>query len=179
MSDLNGKQLRFSHVTKAEQCLVLEWLQKPHVAEWFHGDGLKNTMTGLDEFVNNKQTLGIYWIACIDNRPFSFLITSVVKEEEANQSDNYLAKWVEPGKKMITLDLFIGEEDFLGKGLSVNLIKGFIADQYKDADIIFIDPESNNKKAIHVYKKVGFKEIDTFIAPWHPVPHTLMQLKRY
>ncbi len=41
---------------------------------------------------------------------------------------------------------------------------------------VLIDPEATNKRAIHVYKKVGFKIIGEFIASWHPVPHYQMEL---
>ena len=41
---------------------------------------------------------------------------------------------------------------------------------------VLIDPEATNKRAIHVYQKVGFKIIGEFIASWHPVPHYQMEL---
>lgn len=76
---------------------------------------------------------------------------------------------------MSTLDLLIGEEKYLGRGLATGVVKGFIQSVLSDSDIIFIDPEASNTKAIHVYEKVGFKKIDDFIASWHPVPHILMR----
>jgi RimJ/RimL family protein N-acetyltransferase len=41
---------------------------------------------------------------------------------------------------------------------------------------VLIDPETSNTRAIHVYKKVGFKITGEFIASWHPVPHYQMEL---
>jgi RimJ/RimL family protein N-acetyltransferase len=41
---------------------------------------------------------------------------------------------------------------------------------------VLTDPEATNKRAIHVYEKVGFKTIGEFIASWHPVPHYQMEL---
>jgi len=80
---------------------------------------------------------------------------------------------------MRTLDLLIGEEKFLGKGLATPLITEFIEKKLNNSDIIFIDPEKTNSKAIYVYKKSGFEEIDEFIASWNPVPHVLMRLERH
>ena len=78
---------------------------------------------------------------------------------------------------MITLDLLIGPEEYLGKGLSASMINQFLSDHYHNTDTVFIDPECTNTKAIHVYKKAGFEKLDQFIASWHPVPHWLMRLK--
>jgi RimJ/RimL family protein N-acetyltransferase len=41
---------------------------------------------------------------------------------------------------------------------------------------VLIDPEATNTRAIHVYKKIGFKIVGEFIASWHPVPHYQMEL---
>lgn len=123
-------------------------------------------------------TQGTYWVVYANNVPFAFLITSYILEQEPQDPSNHLSRWVQPGKKMLTLDMLIGEEDYLSKGLAVKIINEFLDRKFKDIDVVFIDPESTNTKAIHVYKKAGFKEIDSFIAPWHPVPHTLMQLEK-
>ena len=158
--------------------MVLDWLNKPHVAEWFHGEGLKNTISGISDFLDGKETIGTYWLSIDENNiPFGFMITSIVEDEEAKEPDNHLRSWVEPGKNMITLDVLIGEEKFLGRGYASIMIEQFLKDKFKEVDIVFIDPESTNAKAIHVYEKVGFKQIDMFIASWHKVPHTLMQLR--
>ncbi|MBA2369343.1 MAG: hypothetical protein H0V82_10035 [Candidatus Protochlamydia sp.] len=36
--------------------------------------------------------------------------------------------------------------------------------------------EATNKRAIHVYQKVGFKIAGEFIASWHSMPHYQMEL---
>ena len=66
--------------------------------------------------------------------------------------------------------------DYIGKGLSVQMIQEFILSQFSDKKIVLIDPELSNNRAIHVYKKVGFEIIGEFIASWHPVPHYKMRL---
>jgi hypothetical protein len=171
-------QLTFSSVSPEQESLVLSWLHKPHVNEWFHGTGLQNTIEGLRAFVTNGIPRFDPWIAYCNDKPFAFLLTSDVLESEANYPENPLAKWIEAGKKAITLDLLIGEEIYLGKGLSVPMIQGFLEKVHPDKDLVFIDPEEVNKKAIHVYAKAGFEKIDNFIASWHPVPHLLMRLRQ-
>jgi RimJ/RimL family protein N-acetyltransferase len=76
----------------------------------------------------------------------------------------------------ITLDIFIGDTEYLGKGLASTVIKEFLISQFSDVSEVFIDPEKSNVKAAHVYQKVGFRIVGEFIAAWHPVPHHIMKL---
>jgi RimJ/RimL family protein N-acetyltransferase len=171
------KSITIAPVEAKHEKLILSWLDKPHVKEWFHGEGLINTIEGLKRFINNDNPRSDLWLAYYEGGPFAYLITSTIDEAAENNTKSHLSKWVEPGKQMSTLDLLIGEEKYLGKGLATKLIQEFIKTQLSDSHIIFIDPECSNKKAIHVYEKAGFEKIDEFIAAWHPVPHLLMRLR--
>ena len=57
------------------------------------------------------------------------------------------------------------------------MIREFLQDKFSNVTEVFIDPELENSKAIHIYEKVGFKKLEQFIAPWHLVPHWLMHLE--
>ncbi len=74
------------------------------------------------------------------------------------------------GNDAITLDLFICELDYLGKGLAVSMVQQFLKGQFPKIKRVLIDPEVTNTRAVHVYQKVGFKILGEFIASWHPVP---------
>jgi len=56
------------------------------------------------------------------------------------------------------------------------MIKEFLRSQFLHVKRVLIDPEATNARAIHVYKKVGFKIVGEFIASWHPAPHYQMEL---
>lgn len=168
--------LTFSPLEPEQIELVLEWLQRPHVAEWFHGEGLKTTILEMEKFARNETSIYDFWVSFCDGIPFGLLMTSKLSEEEASDNGSYFSKWAK-GENMHTLDLLIGDTRFLGKGLSTSMIREFIEQKLSYADIIFIDPEASNKKAIHVYEKAGFQKLEKFIASWHPVPHWLMQLE--
>ncbi len=150
-------QLTFKPVKANDRSLVHGWLVQPHVAEWIHGKGLQNTLTGLEKFFAGETTT-TYWIAYDKDIPFAFLITSP------------------EGSDGTTLDVFICNLDYLGKGFCVPMIREFLTIQFSHMKRVLIDPEATNKRAIHVYQKVGFKIIKEFIASWHPVPHFLMEL---
>jgi len=173
----------FKPVSIENRPLIHRWLSQDYIQEWIHGEGLKNTLSGLDDFIEHfQQTQTIdrsleltqHWLGYADNIPFVYLLTSNVFESE----DSIYAKHKKAGNHTITLDIFIGEPDYLGKGFATPLIKTFLKTHFKDVSEVFIDPEQTNQRAIHVYQKAGFQLIDEFIAPWHPVPHYLMRLNQ-
>lgn len=147
----------FRHAEKSDEKMIHHWLRQDYIAEWIHGIGLQNTLNGLTKFFQGQGNT-TYWIGYRENTPFAFLITSPVGEEA------------------ITLDLFICDTKYLGKGLAVPMIKEFLISQFPHMKRVLIDPEKTNLRAIHVYEKVGFRIAGEFIASWHPVPHYQMEL---
>ncbi len=150
-------QFIFKHVTVEDKDLIINWLAQSHIGEWLHGVGLQNLLKNLDRFFENNSE-STHWIAYSQNTPFAYLLTTP------------------EGPDAISLDLFISDTDFIGKGLSVPLIQSFLLDHFSHIKEIFIDPEASNTRAIHVYQKAGFQIIGEFIASWHPVPHYKMKL---
>lgn len=147
----------FKPLEVKDRSLVHQWLVQPHIAEWIHGTGLHNTLNGLEQFFQGESTT-TYWIGYDKDIPFAFLITSPERNDAT------------------TLDLFICDLDYLGKGIAVSMIQEFLISEFSNIKRVLIDPEATNKRAIHVYQKVGFKIIGEFIANWHPVPHYQMEL---
>lgn len=172
------KQLSFHPFGKADQKLALEWLEKPHVKKWYHGQGLMNTINHLDLYAKGVRTNGNYhfdfWVAYLGKDPFGLLMTSPI-EGPCNLQDPY-NKWFEEGKEIITLDVLIGEERFLGKGLGQRMIRELLLDKFSRCNKVLIDPSTNNIKAIHIYEKVGFKKIEEFCPDYDPTPHWMMHL---
>ncbi|KTD51297.1 GNAT family N-acetyltransferase [Legionella quateirensis] len=160
-----NKTFRFSYrpVEPTQKKWVCDGIVQKHISEWLHGEGLKNTFIDLEHFPD-RGSWGIHWIAYDNEIPFAYLITS--KLEQLSPDD----------KEAITLDLFICNLDYLGKGLAVQMIHEFLLSQYSYVDRVLIDPEIANQRAVHVYEKAGFQIIEEFIAEWHPVPHYRMQL---
>lgn len=147
----------FKFAQKSNEKMIHEWLRQDYISEWIHGVGLQNTLSGLEKFFQGIID-ATYWIASIGSTPFAFLITAP------------------GGEDTITLDLFICDANYLGKGLAVPMIHEFLISQFPLVKRVLIDPEATNVRAIHVYQKAGFKVIGEFIASWHPVPHYQMEL---
>jgi ribosomal protein S18 acetylase RimI-like enzyme len=154
---LHLSEFHFSPVESSQISLIHGWLQQDHIKEWIHGKGLQNTLTGLEKFLRGESDT-TYWIGYHKGIPFAFLITSP------------------EGSDATTLDLFICDLNYLGKGLAVPMIREFLISHFSKVKKVLIDPEASNERAIHVYQKAGFKIIGEFIASWHPVPHYQMEL---
>lgn len=146
----------FKPVQQDQKELIHQWIVQEHIKEWLHGQGLQNTIEDLDRFFTGT-SWGGHWIAYDQQTPFAYLLTSD-KDDDA-----------------VTLDLFICDLNYLGKGLSVQMIQEFLVGQFPDKKTVLIDPEATNARAIHVYEKAGFRIIGEFIASWHPVPHYQME----
>jgi RimJ/RimL family protein N-acetyltransferase len=173
----------FRPIMASQQALVHEWLQQDYIREWIHGAGLQNTLTGLAKFIqyyeatqkiDRSSALTQHWIGYEGNHPFVYLLTSNVLKDEKSE----YAKYRETDGSAITLDIFIGDPQYLGKGLATQVIKEFLMSQFSDISEVFIDPEQRNERAVHVYQKVGFQIVGDFIASWHPVPHYIMKLEK-
>ena len=172
----------FKHAIEPQRELIHEWLQQDYICEWIHGQGLQNTLESLEKFfqyqaegkkLDRESKITQHWIGYADDKPFIYLLTSNVFKN--NPSDGY-AKYIEMDGSAITLDIFICNIEYLGKGLASTVIREFLLSQFSDVSEVFIDPEKSNKRAVHVYQKAGFRIIDEFIATWHPVPHYIMKL---
>lgn len=147
----------FAPAKASQRALLHQWFQQAHIHEWLHGVGLQNTLNGLENFFAGKSDT-TYWIGYDKEIPFAFLITSP------------------EGEDATTLDVFICDVNYLGKGLSVPMIRKFLIDHFSHMNKVLIDPEATNTRAIHVYEKVGFQITGEFIASWHRVPHYQMEL---
>lgn len=153
----NHTQFHFTHAKASQRALLHHWFEQKHIKEWMHGVGLQNTLDGLEEFFLGESTT-TYWVGYDKDTPFAFLITSPEVKDAT------------------TLDLFICDPSYLGKGIAVPMIKEFLRSQFSHVKRVLIDPEATNTRAIHVYQKAGFKIVGEFIASWHPVPHYQMEL---
>ncbi len=147
----------FAPALPSQKNLLHSWFEQPHIKEWMHGVGLQSTLNGLEKFFHGESDT-TYWIGYEKDIPFAFLITSP------------------EGNNATTLDLFICDLNYLGKGIAVPMIREFLIRHFSHVKKILIDPEATNKRAIHVYQKAGFKIVGEFIASWHPVPHFQMEL---
>ena len=131
-----GIAFRFAPAIASQRNLLHQWFEQKHIKEWLHGAGLQNTLNGLEKFFQGTSNT-TYWVGYDKNVPFAFLITSP------------------KGEDAITLDLFICDLNYLGKGLSAGMIREFLITHFSNMRRILIDPEATNTRAYTATENIG------------------------
>ena len=140
--------------------LLLKWLSTPEVCEYYEGktkpfdygmvlEKFENRAKGID-----RVTVGIIEAMGVAIGFVQYYINSLGDYWETDVVD------ISEYKNSYGLDIVIGETDFWGKGFGTRIISqlsGFLFE--KGAGIIFIAPQSWNKRAIRCYEKAGFKPL--------------------
>ena len=136
--------------------LLHTWCSQEFIYEWFEQRVLSyneivNKYT--NKLNNGKQDLLI--IQC-DNKDIGY--TQIYKFE--NDVNLNLDKY----SNIYEFDLFIGEKDYLSKGIGTNIIKeinSMIYSKY-NADAIILRPFKRNIRAIKCYEKCNYKYIGEY-----------------
>lgn len=93
-------------------------------------------------------------IADEDGRPIGFLQLTDASEEESHY-------WGDMKRGTWALDIWIGSPDDRGRGLggeAMKLALGRVFDQH-GAEMVVIDPVTDNRRAIAFYEKLGFERV--------------------
>jgi RimJ/RimL family protein N-acetyltransferase len=174
---LYPKLISFEKLQTNDLPLMHRWLNEPHVHEWYDKDK-KNTIEDITERYSpkiNKDKLSDAYLVLYDKKKVAYIQTYKVND------------WPEFGEYMgyddhtASVDLFIGEKSFLGKGFGSFFLKKFLNDVVFANDTIstcIIGPEPNNKRAIKAYEKVGFTYKKTVQIPNEPDPTYIMELRK-
>lgn len=145
--------------------LLLKWLETPHVKRWWDQD-VQWTASFIEEkygsyvegykFVQGVSIPIQAFVIAVDSFPIGYI-----------QLYNAIDFWsLEPwGKEVLkdlplssgALDFFIGEGDFLGKGMGERILKSFLITHCDEKyEVMLVDSAVENRVAIRLYEKVGF-----------------------
>jgi RimJ/RimL family protein N-acetyltransferase len=172
----DAADITFDHPTPDQFELIYQWFTKPHVAQYFDDPETGRSIPDLKNYLAGNDYFFTPWLAYYKDTPFAYLMTAEVKKHETG----LWSKWREKKGKTYSMDILIGEDEFLGKGMSPILIQKFIQDNFQHAAAMLIDPELRNIHAIHVYEKAGFIIVDQFKGEhgrFAGIPHLMMKLK--
>ena len=143
--------------TEEEYLQLYKWCKDKHVYEWFEQKALS-----LEEITNKykakleQQKQKLYIIQC-DNKDIGLIqiykFENDINIEELSKYDN-----------IYEYDMFIGEKDYLSKGIGkkiIGLINHTIYMKF-EADAIILRPFKRNIRAIKCYEKCDFKVISEY-----------------
>jgi len=141
--------------TAADYALLLRWLADERVLEWYEGRDAQVSEDWIrDTF--SPRTLGVDRVVpCIFSvagQPLGYL--QYYPLQEAELQEYALAT----GTPAYGVDLFIGEPEAWSKGTGTRLLRALLHFLFAelDAEIVTIDPQVGNVRAIRCYEKAGF-----------------------
>lgn len=153
---INNLDISFRKLEDKEEDykLLYKWCSQEYIYEWF--EQRKLSYNEIKNKYKNKLKNKIQDLFIITYNNISIGLTQIYKynnEIKLNELKKY--------KNIYEYDLFIGEEDYLSKGIGsnvVNLINKMIYEKY-NPDAIILRPFKRNVRAIKCYEKCNFKNI--------------------
>ncbi|MBP9876858.1 MAG: GNAT family N-acetyltransferase [Alphaproteobacteria bacterium] len=154
--------LTFKPLSESHFPLLLKWLEAPHVKKWWDR-GIAYTLDLVTEkygdyvkgykAVDGAQKPIEAFVICANNVPVGY-----IQIYNAYDFPRYKSLTGLP-EKLGAIDLFIGEEKYLGQNIGSQAISQFSQQNANRFSHIFVDPDVHNIAAIRTYEKAGFKKI--------------------
>ena len=142
----------------ADYEIMARWLSTPEVLE-FYGDvdspyTLDQVKAKYKPRVNGE--VHVYpFIVELDTMPIG-LMQYYKLAQEIQAEFGY-----SPTLNVCGIDQFIGVPEYFNQGIGTNMVTKFINTLFhlKDVDLIVLDPEVFNTRAVRCYEKCGFKKV--------------------
>ncbi len=166
---MNGMGIGFRPLAEDDLVLMHRWLNTGHVAEWYPIADVREPPLELVRshylpVIRAKQpTRG--FVICLDGRPVGFIQGYLVRDHPE------YALAVEVSSGAAGVDLFIGEEDVVHRGLGAEILGAFLREVVfgeMGAGSCVIGPQPENRSAIRAYERAGFKYLKTVRMPGSP-----------
>lgn len=165
----------FRRLAAADLPRLHRWLNAPHVARWYRGEGTPEEIRAryAEKAAGTSPTAA--YVILVGGEPVGYIQTYLVCgwPEYARQ--------VEVDTAAAGLDLFIGEGAYVHRGLGPLIIRQFLREVvFADPEIesCVIGPEVGNRAAIGAYEKAGFRYLKTVHVSGEPEPEYLMRITR-
>ena len=160
-------------MTRDDLPLVWEWLQRPHVKEWWRErDTYEELVEHYLPSIEGTDPTDLY-VALLDDAPIGYVQTYLVSDYPE------YAALVDVGERVAGVDLLIGEAELTGRGIGTEMLRRFVDEIVfaKPATIACIaGPETTNPASIRAFEKAGFRVVRDFIEDGKP--HTLVRRDR-
>jgi aminoglycoside 6'-N-acetyltransferase len=165
--------IHFEPLTRSDLPQLLEWLQKPHVAEWWRD---LQTMEQVEAdhlpSIDGKEP-SYHYVIDVDGRPVGMIQWYLVSD---------FPEWeqiLHVGPGVAGVDLLIGEEDAVGRGLGPEVLRTFIGElvfAHDAVHAVVAGIEPANTRSLRAFEKAGFRPVFDYEEEGRP--HRLVRLER-
>jgi aminoglycoside 6'-N-acetyltransferase-1b len=159
--------VKFRSMVETDVPLLHEWIQRPHVAEWWGGGvasaHLEDTKHKYLPRLDDTSSVQSYF-ALLHGDPFGFIQSYAA----LGCGDGWWEGETDPGVRGI--DQFVGDGSKLGQGLGTRMVTAFVRKLFEDPSVTRVqtDPDPANSRAIRCYEKAGFRRVGTIVTPDGP-----------
>lgn len=165
--------VQFRPATPVDLDLLTGWHQKPHMITAGIGEDW-----GWEQELLRRPEWREQLIAELDGRPIGFI--QII--DPALEDEHY---WGEVSSNLRAIDIWIGEEDSLGRGYGTRMMELALARCFADPEVtaVLIDPLASNLRAHRFYERLGFRfverrffgEDDCFVYRLERVDHAIQE----
>lgn len=167
-------ELTLVPLTRADFPMVVEWLARPHVAEWWHRPQGAVAFEGEYGPVVDGADPTRVCICSEDGVPVGFVQYYRLDDEPGYAEAVGVAQGA-------GLDLFVADTDRRGHGLGPRIIAATVARifaDYPDLARAMASPSVHNARSIRAFEKAGFEARGAVTVPKEPDPEMVMVCER-
>ncbi len=167
----------FRRMVMDDLLLMHRWLQTPQVLEWWWGGVAPSYEAVAEKYgprVRSEEPTDQY-IILYGDQSIGYIQTYMIRDYPE------YAALVDADDGAAGMDLFIGETDYLHKGLGRHILRAFLREIVfggGDATSCIIGPSEANRIAIRAYEKAAFRFFKTIPSSNEPTPEYLMRVTR-
>ena len=165
--EMNTIHITFEPLQDSHFPLLLRWLEAPHVKAWWDQDVHWNLELIKEKFGDcakgYKLEKGVQkpiqaYVIYGDDHPLGYI--QLYNAYDFSREDQIPLEGLPAS--LAAIDIFIGEEEYVGKGLGSLIMRQFLK-EYVDPsyDACFVDPDTANVQAIRACEKAGFEKVKT------------------
>jgi aminoglycoside 6'-N-acetyltransferase len=175
--NLSPESIGFRRMALDDLPLMHRWLQEPHVLEWWWGGVAPPYEAVTAKYgprIRGEEPTDPYLLLFMD-QPIGYIQAYMIRDYPE------YAAIVDTDAGAAGVDLFIGEDAYLHKGLGSYILRAFLRAVIfgaGDATSCVIGPSETNRIAIRAYKKAGFRYFKTAPSANEPTPEYLMRITR-
>jgi len=164
-----NKNITFKALKEEHFSLLLKWVEMPHIKKWWDTD-----INWTQELIEKKYSNYVkgfkrlkFKTQIIEKPMHGFIINcdgvdigyiQYYNKHDFPPEQGYDTS--ELPESCASIDWYIGEHDYVGKGIGTQALNIFLNKfVFKVYENAFVDPDTGNVRAIHVYEKIGFKKI--------------------
>lgn len=154
---------------------LVGWMNTPHVLEWWDKDmTLERVRAKYLPLIRGEEPTWGFLIR-YEERPIGYIQHYRVADHPEYASALAL------GEDAVAVDLYIGDEDLVHRGLGAPIVRRFFLEVALPAhglEVAVICPSIRNRAAIRAYEKAGFRYLKTATVPNEDDPEHVMRATR-